>query len=132
MLKFIAPSGAEVQINVAPWKDAKNLKKTIEREVGSVEGLSLDSDPGIFMAAMLKVDSSDMVDAALWPCLVRCTYNNEKITESTFDKPEARRDYYDIVSACVKENLRPLVESLFSQLETMGLVKKKKAPDTQE
>lgn len=116
MSTLIVPSGADVEINTAPWKDAKALKRTIEREIALSGGISLPT--------VLLVDSSEMVDAALWPCLVRCTYNKEKITESTFDKPEARGDYYDIVQECVKVNLGPLVQSLLSKLSEHGLIKK--------
>ena len=116
-MEFVAPSGANVTINVASWKDAKVLKKAIEREVAINGGLSLPT--------ILMVDSSDAVDAAIWPCLIRCLYNGEKITENTFDKAEARKDYYDIVVACVKENLSPLAESLLLKLQEYGILAKK-------
>ena len=110
------PSGAEVTINLASWEAAKALKKAIEREIAGNGGLNL--------ATVLMVDSSDAVDAALMTCLARCLYNKEKITSVTFDKAEARGDYYDIAIACVKENLGPLAESLLSKLNEYGLMTK--------
>ncbi len=110
------PSGATATINIAPWKDAKILKRAIEREM-SITG-SVD------LRTALMVDSSEVVDAAIAPCLSRCLYNGEKIIESTFDKAEARQDYYDIIIACVKENLAPLAASLLLKLQEFGIVKK--------
>ncbi len=118
MLEFVAPSGATVVINPAPWKDAKALKKAIEREIAY-------GGEKTTLALVLGVDSSDAVDAALWPCLVRCTRDSMKIVESTFDDSAARTDYYDIVEACVKENLAPLAESLSSKLSSLGIIMKK-------
>ncbi len=114
MTDFIAPSGARIVINFAPWKNAKMLKNAIERELARGKGYDL--------ATALMVDSSEEVDAALWPCLIRCTRNDEKIVETTFDSAEARKDYYDIIEACVKENLRPLAESLISKLTALGIL----------
>ncbi len=114
-MEFTAPTGKTVIINVASWKDAKALKKAIEREV--VMGGSLN------ISTVLTVDASDAVDAALWPCLARCLYDGQKIVETTFDSPDARRDYYDIVTACVKENLGPLAESLRLKFLQYGLLK---------
>lgn len=114
MAQFTAPSGAVIVINVAPWKNAKALKNAIEKEVAIGGNYNLST--------ALMVDSSEAVDAALWPCLIRCTRNDEKIVEETFNDPNARQDYYDIVEACVKENLRPLAESLISKLTALGIL----------
>ncbi len=116
MTEISLPSGATATINVAAWRDAKRMKNAIERELAASGGLNIPT--------VLLVDSSDAVDAAIWPCLVRCLYNGEKITEQTFDKSSARADYYDIVIACVKENLGPLAQSLLSKLAEYGLLKK--------
>lgn len=122
MTEFFAPSGAKIVITLAPWKDAKALKKAIEREAGAAgSSLDLKADVLTLLTTVLKIDSSDAVDAALWPCLARCTRNDEKITENTFDDGEARKDYYEIVKACVEENLRPLGEGLFATLKSLGL-----------
>ena len=116
MTDLAVPSGAVVVINAAGWKEAKQLKKAIEREMAITGSISLPT--------VLLVDSSDAVDAALAPCLARCLYNGEKIIEKTFDSTSARADYYDSVIACVKENLAPLAESLLSKLSEYGILKK--------
>lgn len=117
MQQFTAPSGAEVIINPASWKDAKTLKNAIEREIAQ-------SNTDSMLNNIMMVDSSPVVDGALWPCLIKCTRGGLKIVPETFDDVAARQDYYAIAEACIMENLRPLVESLFSRLSTLGLITK--------
>lgn len=116
MTEFTAKSGAKIMIAPAPWKDAKELKKAIESILVSKSTLNIDFKDMTSMAAlMLAIDGSDAVEVSLWPCLLKCTRNLKKIEMNTFDDVEARKDYYEIVTACVKENLGPLVESISSQ-----------------
>ena len=134
MPEFVAPSGATVVINDAPWSAAKALKKAIQREA-ALAGLKIDFDQDVsaLINVFMQVDGADTVDAALWPCLVRCTRNGEKIQESTFDPTDARQDYYEIVFACLKANLGPLVESLFLKLSVvLAVIAKKRAEKSPE
>jgi hypothetical protein len=131
MPTITVPSGAKVVINLAPWKDAKNLKKALEREAAAAGNVPMNFMETSALLTLLKIDGSDAVDAALWPCLVRCTRNDVKIVEETFDEAEARKDYYDIIQACVKENLGPLVESLFSKFAGLALKEQAKADESQ-
>lgn len=110
-MEIEVPSGAKVVINVAPWEDAVLLQQAISREMAMGAGFNF--------ATFMVVSSSPAVYSALMKCLVRCTYNNEKITASTFNKEEARADYIPIVSACVKKNLGPLEAGLFSVLSEL-------------
>lgn len=136
MTEFTSKSGAKVVINMAPWADAKRLKAAIEKELSaSGAKLDLEGDAASLVSAILSVDSSDAVDAALWPCLVRCTRADAKIVPATFDSPEARQDYYEILNYCLMENFRPLVEGLLNALpaSVLAVVQKAKPPqnDTQ-
>lgn len=114
---FKATSGVEVVINLAPWQDAKALKKAIQQQIVA-SGINPEKVDGILglIPVLMQVDGSDMFEAALAPCLERCLRDGEKITEKTWDKKGARVDYYDIIEACVMENLNPLVQGLFSRL----------------
>lgn len=116
---FKTASGADVLITPAPWKDAKLLKMAIEK-AAAAKGILGDIN---VVNIILAVDSSFDVDAYLWPCLIRCTRNGQKITEETFDDVGARADYYEIVEACLKENFSPLAASLSSRFS--GLLGKK-------
>lgn len=117
MSEITTKSGAKVAINIARWEDAKKLKAAILRELADA-GIKLDTEADIqtLLPAVLKVDSSEAVDTALWPCLIKCTRDSAKITSATFDSEEGRGDYYEIVWECIMVNLRPLVESLMSVL----------------
>lgn len=116
-MEFTTKTGKKVLIGLAPWPDAKKLKAAIEREVANA-GIKIgaDTDPGAFLSAALLVDSSEAVDSALVACLARCTYDGNRITEQTFESADARKDYYEIAHACMKENIGPLVEGLLSAL----------------
>jgi hypothetical protein len=103
MAKIEVISGAEVNINPASFEAANNLKNEIFRAESENKGFSVslpDTDRGVL--------------AALWHCLARCTYNNNKITPEIFEATAAREDYYPILSACVKENLTPFLRGLAS------------------
>ena len=126
MVEFTASTGAKIVINEAAWPEAKRLKMAVQNELANAGiSLGLDKDVGQLISAFLRVDGSKAVDDALWPCLARCTRNGDKITEQLFDDDKtARRDYYDIVKACAKENLFPLYESLYLKLRDFLKAKK--------
>lgn len=108
MKEFQSTSGADVVINIASLRDVMELKNAITREVAK-SGLKLElgADLSSLISAFMFVDSSPAVYSALLTCLIKCTYNKEKITESTFEAESARGDYYEVVLACAEENLRP-------------------------
>lgn len=141
-MEFIANSGAKVKINVAPFGAAMKLKSAIQKKyaetgieiAGDFKELKLSElDLSIDKIAQLAMalDSSEEIYRALFDCLIRCTYNGEKITESTFEPVEAREDYYQIVIECLKVNFTPFLKGLASRLSGIAgsLVKN---PDTQK
>ncbi len=132
-MEFFAPSGVVVVINAAPWQDAKRLKNALEKEISLDTSFSLSLDADL-ISTILRVDSSEAVNAAIWPCLARCLRDKVQITEAIFDDVKARGDYYQIVKACIEENLRPLAVSLSSVLLELGILRKQaeaqKSPST--
>lgn len=126
-MDFVTASNrAKVVVNVAPWQDAMALKNAVISELSRTE-LALDFDAkalkdmdvGGLVKAAMTLDSAPSVYKALLSCLVRCTYNGEKITEATFEDEAARFDYYEVVFACMKANISPFFQSLLLQLKTM-------------
>lgn len=124
--------GARVIINPAPYKTVVKLKKVLLQEIknnsiglkviGNNENLlekTLDFTGCIdfIKNALIGADISDEVNNAIFDCLSYCTYETtNKINEELFDKiPEAREDYYEIIIACIEENLKPFTKSLASQ-----------------
>lgn len=121
MTEFTASSGAKVKVNPADFKDAMALKSAIAKELSKADfdlSLKMDKDvnPADFAKMALAVDSSPVVYDCLFKCLARCTYDGQKITEATFEDVSAREDYYEIVLACLKENLSPFFKGLISKL----------------
>lgn len=125
MIEFTATSGAKVKINVADFEDAQNLKFAIQKALKSENielknlGDILSSDVWPLAKIALAVDCSKEVNDAIWPCLVRCSYNSEKITKQTFEPVNARQDYYEIVASCVKENVGPLFGGVSAVLKKL-------------
>ena len=127
-MNFTGKNGAEIIINEADFDSAVALKNAVERQlVGTLKGdLSMDS----LFDAFLLVDSSPEVNAALFKCLIRSTYNGMQITKATFEPSEARLDYFDIAKACVEVNLTPFFQGLVSKLS--GIIQGVQALNTQK
>lgn len=132
MTEFVSKSGAQVMIGLAPWKDAKELKNVIVSASVPLEKISFtEKSLDDFLSKFIVIiDSAPVFQAAIWPCLIRCTRNQQKIEQSTFDSIEARADYYEIVEACVKENLRPLLEKIFLPFIAQPGQKNEHAPES--
>lgn len=126
MPEIQVPSGKQVLINPAPFQDAMTLKSAIGKAIsGSDVEISIDfakelKTQEFDLASIVKlaalVDSDAAINEALMKCLIRCTYDGEKITMQTFEPVEAREDYYPIVLACLKENIGPFFKSQLSRL----------------
>jgi hypothetical protein len=126
-MEFETASGAKVKINVADFISSMKLKKAIVEAVkeSDVDIAKIDLDNlkvgaiDSILQIVLTADSSDNVQDAIFKCLERCTYNSEKITKDIFEPVEAREDYYEIVIACLKENLTPFFKPLFLKLNDL-------------
>lgn len=130
-------TGNAIVINCAPVKSVQRLKQVILNEVkkspigiklvgGDKSLLEKELDfTGIvdfIKDTLIGIDTSDEFMEAIYDCLQYCTYKKVyKIDEALFDNeqvPEARQDYYEIIFACVEENLRPFIKSLISTWKT--------------
>ena len=75
---------------------------------------------------LISVDISEVAEGAIFECLKHCVYDRtHKVTMELFNEvEEAREDYYEIIFACIEENLRPFIKSLVSmwkiQAEKLG------------
>ena len=141
MKEFKTPnSGNKVIINCAPLKNVLKLKEVLAKEVIKYSlGIKLKdtAEPkGILNKevdllglvdfiknVILSIDMSEEFEEAIFDCLAYCTYKSVyKIDRELFDNksvPEAREDYYDIIVACIEENLRPFAKSLVSVWKTL-------------
>lgn len=130
-------TGNKVIINCAKVKEVQRLKQVILNEVKknpigikligqgpSVLEKELDFTGVIdfIKDTLISIDTAEEFNEAIFNCLQYCTYKTvHKIDEALFDNdeiPEAREDYYEIILACVEENLRPFLKSLISTWRT--------------
>ena len=130
-------TGNRVVINCASLSETKKLKQVIVKElqksplglkiIGQTKDI-LEKDVDItgviefIKNVLLGIDCSEEFDDAVFQCLRHCTYKSTyKIDKDLFEQdkcPEAREDYYEIIIACVEENLRPFLKSLVSMWKT--------------
>ena len=130
-------TGSTVIINCAPMKSVQKLKQVIFNEIKkSPIGIKLTGGENSLFEkeidftgvidfikdTLIGIDTSEAFNEAIYECLQYCTYKKVyKIDEALFDNeavPEARQDYYEIIVACIEENLRPFVKSLISTWKT--------------
>lgn len=130
-------TGNKVIINCAKTREVQRLKQVILNEIKKYpigvkligEGPSVLTKELDFTGVLdfikntlISIDTSEDFNEAIFNCLQYCTYKTVyKINEELFDNdevPEAREDYYEIIVACVEENLRPFVKSLISAWKT--------------
>lgn len=132
---FTSKSGAKVILNIATFKEATTLKKTILSEakeagieVSDIQTPSKKKGAGVDSMKVLSllkdlivnIETSDGFESAVFSCLRHCTYDGKQINESFFDDcPEAREDYYEVMIACAKFNLLPFVKNLPSVLSSL-------------
>lgn len=131
-------TGNSVVINTASWDEVLRLKHIILKELQkSPIGIKLvGGDKSFFEKevdftgvidfikdTVIGIEISEDFNEAIFQCLQYCTYKKVyKIDKSLFDNeavPEAREDYYEILIACLEENLRPFIKSLISTWKTL-------------
>ena len=129
-MEFTTQSGVDVNIVTAPTRSVSRLKREVMKhlknqgiidslEKGQLSAIKFSDIGNLF----IDIDTSEEFEKAVFECLKVCIYDTQgkriRISEQLFDDiPEAREDYYEIITACCEENLRPFFKSLFSALST--------------
>lgn len=129
-MQFTTQNGQkEVILNTAGFKDATELKKAVMKILGNAKLPNFDAnalhsaDVGVIVNLITQLifsaDSSDEFENAVFKCLAQSHYDKKQINIQLFDDmPEAREDYYEIISKCCEVNLRPFFKSLVSECKT--------------
>ena len=108
-------SGANLTIQIAPFKLGTELVRTVARELIKVR-VSLDvsdltkvagGDLNTVKDAAFQLIQSDALEKILHECMARCLYNGERITADTWEKVEAREDYFPVMWEVFQANMRP-------------------------
>ena len=123
------PSGAKHHITLAPFQDANALTKALLK---TTVGLRLAENPlemdlGVLKDVLVAAATSDEVEALMFKCLERSTYEGTKVTRELFDDikmgEQARGDYYAMCANIIKVDCQPFFEKALSMLKL--LLKKK-------
>jgi hypothetical protein len=116
----LLPSGAELTITLAPFKDGKALYQAVLEEVKS---LTLDPDANVDVNLWKDLFctgfSSKKIDAALDACFKRVLYNKLRVDDNTWEPASARQDYMQSCIEVAKENLAPFVKGLSAEFLTV-------------
>ncbi len=119
-------SGASLAVTIASFSAGNRLMKTVARELSSVDfNLDLksfaelsDKDINVLKNVAFQILQSDAIESALLECMKKCLYNEERITEKTFEPENARPDYLPVAWEVMKANLRPFFSGLDLSLLT--------------
>ena len=117
------PSGAVLNVTVAPFEDAKAFEAEVLKAVGGHSALA-DKELAVVVIA---IAASAPVAAAFFKCAARAVYKVDgtdetahKVDKSLFDDPvigdKARADYYDIFVKVAEANIKLFIQALFSKL----------------
>lgn len=147
MPEFLTNNNKKAVINPAQMNDALYLKRVVFKELASA-GIDIESfitkakndkslldgdfDFNAIIAPIFGLLSSEEIDTAILRCLARCTYDHEKITAETFEKEEAREDYYHLVLECLRINLTPFFRGLVFGSKATAAQVMKALPTTQK
>ncbi len=115
------PSGAVLKIQASPFGIAKALYQSLLKELKSLPLTSNTEFATVYKDLFCAGFSSDDIEAKLWKCFERCTYNagagDLKIDADTFEAVERRQDYIKVCMEVAKENTFPFVKSLYAEFE---------------
>lgn len=119
--KVSLPSGAELEMTLAPFLEGEKLFSATAECLKSVkaDGLNTEDITASFDSlknAVLACITSKELKEALLACLKRCTYNGQRITSwDIFEDINAREDYLSVCWEVVKFNLTPFTKNLFAK-----------------
>ncbi len=123
------PSGAELHITLSPFEDSLALYQSILEEMKLVKIVTGDEVGDLIKNLFCVGFSSKKVQAALWKCMERVTYDNGKgklkVTKDTFEPEEARVDYMQVCIEVAKANVMPFTKNLYAlYTESLNLLQK--------
>jgi len=115
-------SGAELEITMSSFRDAKELFEVLAKELRNNEidiktlDLKQEIDGGVINSIkniILDILTSKIIEQALNKCFSLALYNNKKINDDLFDNDEkARSDYYIICWEVARYNLSPFFKGI--------------------
>lgn len=120
MKEIKLPSGAMLRIGTIPFGEAKALYQAILLEAKDLKISNTSEIAEILKNLICSGFSSKGIESALNICLKRCTYNDLRIEESTFEPISARSDYTTIWMEVVEEAITPFTSGLSAGLKRLS------------
>lgn len=109
------PSGAVLKIQVSSFAVSKALYQALLKEIRTIPVSKDMNYPDIYKELFCTGFASPVIEACLWECFKRCTYDGDaKIDEHTFEAEASRQDYMSVCIEVAKDNIAPFVKSLFA------------------
>ena len=115
-MEKVLASGSKLQLSLCSFDEGTKLMKAVTRE--------LKNTPILLGDAVLNFNTiknvatiligSDEIEAALWPCMQRGTYNGLKINKDLFEDEKVRADYIPILKETLVFSLSPFLQNLNS------------------
>lgn len=130
-LKKTLESGAVLEISMSSFEVGCRLLKAVTKEIESIKislGVGVtdikyifneeinDSIVNTIKNLIARTISSDSIEAMVWECMGRATYNNQKITKETFESEQTRADYLVVFNEVLWYNISPFLKNLGSVL----------------
>ncbi len=110
------PSGAILKITLSPFAVAKELFQAVSEEAKILKlNAEMEIDVNLIKDIVATGLASKKIEACIWECMKKATYNGLKITDETFEPEQARQDYLTVILEVAKENIMPFTKSLFAQ-----------------
>jgi hypothetical protein len=106
-------SGTKLEMTMGSFEESHRLMKAVAKEL---EGIPLDSPLKILSSVTLRALSSEAIEAALWPCMNRCLYNDRHINKELFQDEKIREDFVEVAKEVLDYNLAPFLKNLSSLL----------------
>lgn len=122
MIEVTLPSGANLKMQMSTFKISKALYQAVLKELKRLN-YSMQTDlPVILKDVFCAAFSSQEIEECLWECFKRCTINDLKIDESTFEKEDAREDYMKVCMEVGKLNIIPFAKSHFAEFQQLSVI----------
>ena len=135
-MQKVLESGAVLDLSICSFAEGNRLMKAVAKEIKNTQiSLGAKGQMGDFLKLQVGDDAlntiknlvtgllaSDEVEAALWPCIERGTYDGVHIKKDIFEDEKVRADYIPILKEALVYNLFPFFKSLKSLVKDIPLV----------
>ena len=135
-MQKVLESGSVLDLSICSFAEGNRLMKAVAKEIKNTQiSLGAKGQMGDFLKLQVGDDAlntiknlvtgllaSDEIEAALWPCIERGTYDGVHIKKEIFEDEKTRADYIPILKEALVYNLSPFFKSLKSLVKDIPLV----------